>query len=227
MKPVILEGSGITKKFEEADTPVLNNVNIELYDGDFTVIMGASGAGKSTLLYSLSGMNAIDEGKILYNDDDITTFREKQKAKLRSDAFGFVFQQTNLVSNLTLLENVAVAGYLNKKRTTNETDEKVKQLLKQMDVAHAMDRLPSKVSGGEAQRAAIARAIINDPKMLFADEPTGALDQKSGKQVMELFEELNKEGVTIVMITHDAHVASKAKRVIHIIDGMIQEGRDE
>ena len=109
MKPVILEGSGITKKFEEADTPVLNNVNIELYDGDFTVIMGASGAGKSTLLYSLSGMNAIDEGKILYNDDDITTFREKQKAKLRSDAFGFVFQQTNLVSNLTLLENVAFA----------------------------------------------------------------------------------------------------------------------
>lgn len=221
MKPVILEGSGITKKFEEADTPVLNNVNIELYDGDFTVIMGASGAGKSTLLYSLSGMNAIDEGKILYNDDDITTFREKQKAKLRSDAFGFVFQQTNLVSNLTLLENVAVAGYLNKKRTTYETDEKVKQLLKQMDVAHAMDRLPSKVSGGEAQRAAIARAIINDPKMLFADEPTGALNRRNSDEVLSILQKLHEQGQSILMVTHDMHAAAYGTRILYMEDGKI------
>ena len=221
MKPVILEGSGITKKFEEADTPVLNNVNIELYDGDFTVIMGASGAGKSTLFYSLSGMNTIDEGKILYNDDDITTFREKQKAKLRSDAFGFVFQQTNLVSNLTLLENVAVAGYLNKKRTTNETDEKVKQLLKQMDVAHAMDRLPSKVSGGEAQRAAIARAIINDPKMLFADEPTGALNRRNSDEVLSILQKLHEQGQSILMVTHDMHAAAYGTRILYMEDGKI------
>lgn len=221
MKSVILEGRGITKKFEETDQHVINNVNIELYADDFTVIMGASGAGKSTLLYSLSGMNAIDEGNILYHDDDISTINEKQKAKLRSDDFGFVFQQTNLVSNLTLFENIAVAGYLNRKRTTSETDEKVKQLLKQMDVAHAMDRLPSKVSGGEAQRAAIARAIINDPKLLFADEPTGALNRRNSDEVLSILLKLHEQGQSILMVTHDMHAAAHGTRILYMEDGKI------
>lgn len=221
MKYVILEGKGITRKFEGTEPPVLDNVNIELYDGDFTVIMGASGAGKSTLLYSLSGMNTIDEGSILYHNEDITTFREKQKAKLRSADFGFVFQQTNLVSNLTLFENVSVAGYLNKKRTTDETNEKVKQLLGQMDVAHAMDRLPAKVSGGEAQRAAIARAIINDPKMLFADEPTGALNRANSDEVLSILQKLHEQGQSILMVTHDMHAAAYGTRILYMEDGKI------
>lgn len=221
MKSVILKGRDITKKFEETEPPVLNNVKIDLYDGDFTVIMGASGAGKSTLLYSLSGMNTIDEGNILYHNDDIASFSEKQKAKLRSDAFGFVFQQTNLVSNLTLFENVAVAGYLNKKRTTGETDEKAKQLMEQMDVTHAMNRLPSKVSGGEAQRAAIARAIINDPKILFADEPTGALNRRNSDEVLCILQKLHDQGQSILMVTHDMHAAAHGTRILYMEDGKI------
>lgn len=221
MKSVILAGRGITKKFEETEPPVLHNVNLELYDGDFTVIMGASGAGKSTLLYSLSGMNTIDEGTILYHNDDIVNYSEKQKAKLRSDAFGFVYQQTNLVSNLTLFENVAVAGYLNKKRTTGETDEKVNQLLNQMDVAHAMGRLPAKVSGGEAQRAAIARAIINNPKMLFADEPTGALNRSNSDEVLSILQKLHEQGQSILMVTHDIHAAAHGTRILYMEDGRI------
>lgn len=221
MKAVILEGRGITKKFEEADTPVLNKVDIELYDGDFTIIMGASGAGKSTLLYSLSGMNNIDEGTILYQDDEITAFTEKQKAKLRSEAFGFVFQQTNLVSNLTLFENVAVAGYLIKNRATNEINTRVRQLLQQMGVDHAMNRFPANVSGGEAQRAAIARGIINEPRLLFADEPTGSLNRRNSNEVLTILQNLHKQGQNILMVTHDIHAAVHGTRILYMEDGTI------
>lgn len=221
MNSVLLEGSGIIKKFEETDTPVLHNVHIELYDGDFTVIMGASGAGKSTLLYSLSGMNLIDEGTIVYQDKEISLFTEKQKAKLRIEDFGFVFQQTNLVSNLTLFENVAVAGYLMKRKTTKDTNERVKTLLQQMKVEHAMHRLPSNVSGGEAQRAAIARAIINEPRLLFADEPTGALNRRNSDEVLSILHNLHTQGQSILMVTHDIHAAAHGTRILYMEDGKI------
>lgn len=221
MKSIILEGRSIVKQFEDTDTAVLNNVNIELYDRDFTVIMGASGAGKSTLLYSLSGMNCISEGKVLYQKDDITSFTEKQKAKLRFDAFGFIFQQSTLVSNLTLFENVAVAGYLNRNKSSRETDERVIQLLKQMGVEHAMNRFPSKVSGGEAQRTAIARAIINHPKIVFADEPTGALNRGNSDEVLSILQELHSQGQSILMVTHDIHAAAHGTRILYMEDGNI------
>lgn len=221
IKSIIMEGRGIIKKFDEADTPVLNKVNIELYDGDFTVIMGASGAGKSTLLYSLSGMNSINAGTVVYEEDDITTFSEKQKAKLRAEAFGFVFQQTNLVSNLTLFENVAVAGFLNKNQTTTETNEKVLQLLQQMGIEQAMNRLPSQVSGGEAQRAAIARAIVNEPSLLFADEPTGALNRHSSDEVLSILQRLHEQGQNILMVTHDIRAAAHGTRLLYMEDGNI------
>lgn len=221
MKHAMLTGTHITKRFKESTTPVLDKVHIELYDGDFTIIMGASGAGKSTLLYALSGMNRIDEGTILFQEEDLTSYSEKKMASLRTYDFGFVFQQIHLVSNLTLLENVSVAGYLNKNRTTEETDQRARELLKQMDVEHAIMRYPSNVSGGEAQRAAIARSIINEPKLLFADEPTGALNRKNSDEVLRILYELNQRGQSIVMVTHDMHAAAHGNRILYLEDGKI------
>lgn len=221
MKEKILIGKNITKRFNESAQPILQHFDVDIYKGDFTVIMGASGAGKSTLLYALSGMNQIDEGEIYYQQKEIANLNEKQMAALRSTEFGFVFQQTHLVSNLTLLENVTVAGYLNPNRTGKETDERAKQLLHSMHVEHAMDRLPSKVSGGEAQRAAIARAMINEPKLLFADEPTGALNRKNSDEVLSILSELHKKGQSILMVTHDMRSAACGNRILYLEDGKI------
>lgn len=221
MKRAILTGTQMIKQFKGSENPVLDNVSIALYEGDFTIIMGASGAGKSTLLYALSGMNRMDGGHVVYQERDITNLSESEMAILRSRDFGFIFQQTHLVSNLTLFENVAVAGYLNKDRSTEESDQRARKRLKQMDVEHAMNRYPSKVSGGEAQRAAIARAIINEPKLLFADEPTGALNRKNSEEVLHILNDLNKQGQSIVMVTHDMHAATHGNRIIYLQDGKI------
>lgn len=226
MKKEILLGNKVTKQFDGADTPVLQHIDIALYEGDFTVIMGASGAGKSTLLYVLSGMSKLDEGNILFQDHDIARYREKQMATLRSEDFGFVFQQTHLVSNLTLFENVAVAGYLNKHRTSKESEERATMLLHRMHVGEAMDRLPSNVSGGEAQRAAIARAIINEPKLLFADEPTGALNRRNSEEVLAILGKLHAAGQSILMVTHDMHAASYGNRILYLEDGKVLDELD-
>ena len=166
-------------------TAILDRVDIDICQHDFTVIMGPSGAGKSTLLYTLSCMDRITDGEIVYQGELISGYSENQMARLRSRAFGFVFQQTHLVSNLTLYENVAVAGYVGKKRP-QETARRAAALLEQMNVGSAKDRLPAQVSGGEAQRAAIARAMINDPGLLFADAPTRVLNKSNSEDVLNL-----------------------------------------
>ena len=177
MADTILQGEKITRVFHQgkAEAKILDGIDIKIYEKDFTVIMGPSGAGKSTLLYSLSGMDQINGGNVLYRGREISSLSEKQMARLRAEEFGFVFQQTHLVSNLTLLENVLVAGYVGKKDSAEKGRERARNLLQQMDVEEAKDRLPAQVSGGEAQRAAIARAMIGRPGLLFADEPTGSV----------------------------------------------------
>ena len=177
MADTILQGEKITRVFHQgkAEAKILDGIDIKIYEKDFTVIMGPSGAGKSTLLYSLSGMDQINGGHVLYRGREISSLSEKQMARLRAEEFGFVFQQTHLVSNLTLLENVLVAGYVGRKDSAEKVRERAKNLLQQMDVEEAKDRLPAQVSGGEAQRAAIARAMIGRPGLLFADEPTGSV----------------------------------------------------
>lgn len=221
MKKELLIGKHITKRFAKAEEAILRDVDITLYEGDFTIIMGASGAGKSTLLYALSGMNTIDEGEILFQNKDIASYQEKQMATLRATAFGFVFQQTHLVSNLSLFENVAVAGYLHPTRSSKESDKRASKLLESMHVKQAMHRLPSSVSGGEAQRAAIARAIINEPALVFADEPTGALNRKNSDEVLMILEELHRNGQSILMVTHDMRAASYGNRILYLEDGRI------
>lgn len=223
MKNVILSAKEVCKTFSQGgtDNQILKSVSANIYEGDFTVIMGASGAGKSTLLYSLSGMDGITSGEVLFDGNKISGLSEKKQAKLRSEHFGFVFQQTHLVSNLTLFENVAVAGYVGKKSDVSAVREKALKLLRQMNVDNAKDRLPSQVSGGEAQRAAIARAMINSPKLIFADEPTGALNKSNSAEVMRLLSELNQAGQSILMVTHDVRAAIHGNRILYMEDGKI------
>lgn len=225
MKKILLSGRDICKSFvgETVQEMVLNHVYIDLYENDFTIIMGPSGAGKSTLLYALSGMDKVNSGSITYQKKELTSMSEKQMAALRAEEFGFVFQQTHLVSNLTLFENVKVAGYLSKKRTAKETDKRAEELLKEMNVKHAKDRLPAKTSGGERQRGAIARAVINQPKLLFADEPTGALNKSNTEDVLNLFTMLNENNQSILMVTHDIRAAIRGNRILYLEDGNIIE----
>ena len=221
MKETVLAGKKIVKQFAENAEPVLDCIDIEVYVGDFTIIMGASGAGKSTLLYALSGMDGISSGQVFYKGEEISRFRENQIADLRAKQFGFVFQQTHLVSNLTLFENVTVAGYLDKTQPEKEVRERAKALLRRMNVAAAEARLPHQTSGGEAQRAAVARAMIGRPGLLFADEPTGALNKRNTGEVLGLLTDLNREGQSILMVTHDLNAAIRGNRILYLEDGKI------
>lgn len=223
MKNALLQGRGLCKTFSGRGegTPVLSHVDVDIYEGDFTVIMGASGAGKSTLLYCLSGMDRITGGEILYRGQSISRFSENRMAGLRAKEFGFVFQQTHLVSNLTLFENVAVAGYVGKVHAPREVDETAASILAHMHLGGAQNRLPAQVSGGEAQRAAIARATINAPGLIFADEPTGALNKSNSEEVLSLLSELNRAGQSILMVTHDVRAAIRGNRILYLEDGKI------
>ena len=221
MREALLAAKEIVKTYPGAQDPVLDHISTEIYRGDFTIIMGPSGAGKSTLLYCLSGMDALSSGKVLYKDQELGTLSEKKMASLRAKEFGFVFQQTHLVSNLTLFENVAVAGYLKKGQSKTAVSERAETLLSQMHVERAKNRLPSQASGGEAQRAAISRAMINQPGLLFADEPTGALNRKNSEEVMDLLTSLNHEGQSILMVTHDVKAAIRGNRILYLEDGKI------
>ena len=223
MKNAIISAKGLCKSFAHngGQVHILTGLDLEIYEGDFTVIMGASGSGKSTMLYALSGMDRATGGQVLYRGENIVKMREKKLAALRRTDFGFIFQQMHLVSNLSLFENITVPGYLNRSRAAADTDRRAEQLMEQMGIAKIRTQLPSQCSGGEQQRCAIARAVINEPKLLFADEPTGALNKKNTTEVLDLLTELNRAGQSILMVTHDARAACRASRIIYIVDGKV------
>ncbi|MCH5296554.1 MAG: ABC transporter ATP-binding protein [Ruminococcus sp.] len=223
MKNTILSAKDLCKSFAHngGQLHILQHIDLDLYEGDFTVIMGASGSGKSTLLYSLSGMDRATSGQVIYNGTDLVTAKENTLAALRHTDFGFIFQQMHLVSNLTLFENVAVSGYLNKKVSASEVKNHAFELLKKMNIAHIKTHLPSQVSGGEQQRCAIARAVVNKPRLLFADEPTGALNRRNTTEVLNLLTELNNSGQSILMVTHDLRASLRANRIVYLEDGKI------
>ena len=215
MKHSILSANGLCKSFAHngGQVHVLSQVDLELYERDFTVIMGASGSGKSTLLYALSGMDQATAGQVMYGGENIVDAVEKRLASLRHSDFGFIFQQMHLVSNLSLLENIVVPGYLNKKVSVNQVKARAEELLQMMGLSHIKSHLPSQVSGGEQKRCAIARAVINSPKLLFADEPTGALNRKNTTEVLNLLTDLNQSGQSILMVTHDIRAALRATKI--------------
>jgi len=220
---VLLQGKGVTKSFSRGDKSarVLEQIDIEIYEGDFTVIMGPSGAGKSTLLYTLSGMDRPSDGAVFFRGREITSCTERQMASLRADEFGFVFQETRLVTSLSLYENILLAGFVSGKLTEAEARRRADALAEQMDLGEAKERLPSAVSGGEAQRAAVARAVIGMPSILFADEPTGALNRKNSEEVMRIFSSLAAQGQTILLVTHDTRAALHGSRILYLEDGKI------
>ncbi|MEE1195904.1 MAG: ABC transporter ATP-binding protein [Lachnospiraceae bacterium] len=223
MNKIILSAKGLCKSFAHngGQSHILSHVDFDLYEGDFTVVMGASGSGKSTLLYALSGMDRATAGTVTYKDSNLVAMNEKNLARLRYTDFGFIFQQMHLVSNLSLFENIVVPGYLNKERTAGETKKRAEELIEKMGISHIKTHLPSQVSGGEQQRCAIARAVINTPKILFADEPTGALNRGNTKEVLNLLTELNRSGQSILMVTHDMKAALRATRLLYLEDGKI------
>lgn len=223
MKNTILSAKGLCKSYAHngGQNHILQHVDLDLYEGDFTVIMGASGSGKSTLLYSLSGMDKATAGKVIYNGKDIVTMKEKELSTLRQKDFGFIFQQMHLVSNLTLFENIAVAGYLDKTVSANDVKNRTEELLEKMGISYIKTHLPSQVSGGQQQRCAIARAVVTNPKLLFADEPTGALNRKNTNEVLSLLTDLNNAGQSILMVTHDTKAALRATRILYLEDGKI------
>ena len=199
----------------------LKNIDLSINKGEFVAIMGKSGSGKSTLLYTLSGMDDLTSGEVFIKDIKTSNLKEKEVTKIRRENIGFVFQGINLVSNLTLKENIVVPGYLTKS-SKKAINKRAEMLLEEMDMTDQSNKLPSQVSGGQKQRAAIARAMINNPDILFADEPTGALNSSSSKDVLDLIKNFNQAGQTIVMVTHDIKSASYANRVIFLRDGRIE-----
>lgn len=214
MKEVILCAKNLNKI-------VLRDVSADFYKGDFTVIMGSSGAGKSTLLYALSRTDKVEKGDIFFKDVNISNVSEKQMAKIRSESFGFVFQSANLISNVTLYENVRVAGFLDADRSEKELRNETDKIFEQMKLNDVKDHLPSEASGGEQQRCAIARAIINKPDIIFADEPTGALNKQNSTEVLNMLSFLNQQGQTILMVTHDIRSAIRGNRILYLEDGSI------
>ena len=205
---------------EEVETKALNKVSLEVKEGEFVAIMGPSGCGKSTLLNILGLLDEPDGGSFQFLGTEISKFNERNRADLRKKNLGFVFQSFNLIDELTVFENVELPLiYLGV--SAAERKEKVEKVLEKMQIMHRRNHFPQQLSGGQQQRVAVARAVINNPKLILADEPTGNLDSSNGNEVMELLTELNEAGTTVIMVTHSEHDARYAHRIIRLLDGEV------
>lgn len=203
---------------------VLKNVNFNITEGEMVAIMGPSGSGKSTLLYTISGMDKASAGDVKFCGKNITRLKEKEMANMRLNEMGFIFQQMHMLKNLTVLDNIILPAVQSEKRTETrkETAKRGLELMRKLGIVEIADNDINEVSGGQLQRACICRSMINMPKVLFADEPTGALNRTASNEVMDELVKLNSEGTTIMMVTHDAKVAAKCSRVLYIVDGNIK-----
>lgn len=219
---MILSMRGINKSYPlgEGSVPVLFDVNFDVRKKEFVSILGPSGSGKSTLMNIIGCLDTATSGSYVLNGQDIGSLKDRQLAKVRNSDIGFVFQQFQLLNRMTALDNV-VLPLIYAKVPSKERRARATVLLNKVGLGDKMMNKPKQLSGGQQQRVAIARAMVTDPAIILADEPTGALDQKTGAQIMDLFEQLNKEGKTIIMITHDPKIARRAKRIVHILDGRL------
>jgi len=219
---VMIKTKQLVKVFrtDEIETTALNNVDLEIKKGEFVAVMGPSGCGKSTLLNIVGLLDNPSSGELWFDSIEVSGFKEKQRTELRKSNIGFVFQSFNLIDELTVYENVELP-LLYLKVSAKERKEKVDAVLDRMKIAHRRKHFPQQLSGGQQQRVAIARAVVANPKLILADEPTGNLDSANGEEVMKLLTELNKEGTTIVMVTHSPSDAEYAHRIVQLFDGHI------
>ena len=207
-------------KTEEVETWALHDVSLEIKEGEFVAIMGPSGCGKSTLLNILGLLDNPTNGTYQLNGTDVSKFSEAERTNLRKGVIGFVFQSFNLIDELNVYENIELP-LLYMGVPKEERKKRVEEAMKRMDISHRVKHFPQQLSGGQQQRVAIARAVVANPKIILADEPTGNLDSKNGKEVMDLLTQLNKEGTTVVMVTHSQHDAGYATRTINLFDGQV------
>lgn len=224
----ILKLESIKKYYDNADKTkqVIDDVSLEINKGDFISIMGPSGSGKSTLLYIMSGVLECSSGEILFLNNSLNSMREKHLARIRKSKMGFVFQQVAFLKNLTISDNILLPAFNVKDKDKKEVVKYANELMKKLGIEDLADRKISEVSGGQLQRAGICRALINKPDIVFADEPTGALNSKTSEEIMKIFKDVNKEGVTIVLVTHNRKVASYSNKVLFLLDGKFKNTID-
>lgn len=219
----IITGRNIVKTFGTGDKQVrvLDGVNMEIEKGGFVAVMGPSGSGKSTLLFALSGMDSITSGSVMFGDTELSKLPENERADVRRTRMGFIFQQPTMLKNLDLLDNIILPAVQDGKKNMAKLIQKAKSMMKKTGIGGLENREITEVSGGQLQRAGICRALMNSPEILFADEPTGALNSKSAEAIMGLLKDINREGTAILIVTHDAKIAACADRVLFMKDGAI------
>ncbi|MCR5459199.1 MAG: ABC transporter ATP-binding protein [Acetatifactor sp.] len=220
----VLEVKDLCKTYviDEYSNNVLQNVNFSMEEGEFVSIMGPSGSGKSTLLYTVSGMDDVTSGKVTFDGEELSGLSRKAMAKVRLHKMGFVFQQMYVMKKLNVMDNIVLPGYQAKKKKRSEVNLDAEALMRRLGIIETANRFSTEISGGQLQRACLCRSLINNPKMVFADEPTGALNQKASLEVIGELVKANREGTSIMMVTHSEKVASFSERVIFLVDGNIQ-----
>lgn len=217
----LLQVNHLCKQFEGNE--VLREISLSIQVGEYVAVMGRSGCGKTTLLYNISGMDRATRGRVFFEKKEITALSEEEMSSIRLEKMGFIFQKSNLLKNLSLRDNIVFPGFQLGKESRREINKKADDLMKRTGISQIAHYDIRKVSGGQLQRAAICRAFINNPSILFADEPTGALNSAATKEIMDIFHDINQEGAAIVLVTHDAKVAARAERVIYLEDGKMKD----
>jgi putative ABC transport system ATP-binding protein len=223
---VVLEAKNLSKvaRVNGEDKEIIKNVDVSLEAGEFVAVMGPSGSGKSTLLYNVSGMDRPTSGQVFFDGEELSALPEKALSTLRLNRMGFVFQNSNLLKNLNIFDNIVLSAYMAKRKNRKAIDAAAKKLMERMGIFDIARNGIAQASGGQLQRVSICRALINSPALLFCDEPTGALNSKASGEVLDILSELNGEGTTILIATHDVKVASKTNRVLFLLDGKIVGG---
>ena len=224
MKKTVIQTKDLCKTYivDKQCNNVLQNVNFEVAEGEFVTIMGPSGSGKSTLLYTVSGMDRATAGEVIFDGENISGKNEKEMSYIRLTKMGFIFQQMYMMKKLCIMDNIVLPGYQAKLKSREKVNEEAEKLMRRLEIIDTAERQITEVSGGQLQRACLCRALINNPKVVFADEPTGALNSKASKEVMKELAEANKNGTTILMVTHSERVAAVSERIIYLVDGNIQ-----
>jgi len=219
----IIEANRVVKNYEEGNEErnVIDDVSLHINDGEFVSVMGPSGSGKSTLLFALSGTDHINSGKVLFNHKDLAIASEKELSHIRRKEMGFVFQQPTMLKNLNIIDNIILPALRDNRKNLKNITQKARELMKRVGIAHIEERNITQVSGGQLQRASICRSLMNSPKIIFGDEPTGALNSQAAAEIMDIFTEINNAGTAIMLVTHDSKVAARTERIMFMQDGKI------